>query len=332
MQGINRMLFNDVCDLEFVKNNKEIIDLLLFDQTTKKPIIWATDNYKKRGQHYFETDHITSNLIYLKNKKVIKPRIEKSKAEQTKRSKDNAEVFTPSWICNKQNNLVDEAWFGKTGVFNIENQDNSWKPTERVVFDGDKDWKEYVSNIRLEMCCGEAPYLVSRYDTVTGNELEIKDRVGLLDRKLRVINENAASDDEWFEQSIVALKSIYGYEFQGDNLYIARCNILLTFVDYYLNRFNKEPDIEIIRNIAEIISWNIWQMDGLKLVVPFSCHNIKQEAVQLFLFGDVEESKEEICPGCKNNDVHKHNGKRCYIMDWEANKKVKYVDIMWRGK
>lgn len=329
---MNRMIFNDVCDLQCVKDNKEIIDILLFDQTTKKAIIWATDNYAKRGQHYLETDHINYNLIYLKNKKIIKPRTEKSKTEQIKRSKDNAEVFTPSWICNKQNNLVDSEWFEKKDVFNVENSDNSWSSTEKVDFNGDKNWKDYVSNIRLEMCCGEAPYLVSRYDTVSGKELPIRDRIGLLDRKFRVINENAVSDEEWIEQAIIALKSIYGYEFQGDNLYIARCNTLLSFADYYFERFNKEPDYEITKQVAEIISWNIWQMDGLKLVVPFSCHNVKQEMVQLSLFDDVEEPKEEICPGCKNNDVHGHNGKRCYIMDWELNKKAKYVDIMWRGR
>lgn len=27
--------------------------------------------------------------------------------------RDKAEVFTPSWVCNAQNNLVDNQWFGK---------------------------------------------------------------------------------------------------------------------------------------------------------------------------------------------------------------------------
>ena len=44
----------------------------------------------------------------------------KSKAEQEHRSRDKAEVFTAAWICNKQNNLVDNAWFGREGVFNTE--------------------------------------------------------------------------------------------------------------------------------------------------------------------------------------------------------------------
>jgi hypothetical protein len=39
----------------------------------------------------------------------------------------------------------------------------------------------------MEISCGEAPYLVSRYDTVSGNIISVDDRIGLLDRKLRVV-------------------------------------------------------------------------------------------------------------------------------------------------
>lgn len=39
-----------------------------------------------------------------------------------------AEVFTPSWVCNKQNNLVDEKWFGYANPFNIE-QEKTWIAT-----------------------------------------------------------------------------------------------------------------------------------------------------------------------------------------------------------
>ena len=44
---------------------------------------------------------------------------------------------------------------------------------------------------RLEITCGEAPYIASRYDTVSGEPIEIKRRIGILDRKLRVVTENA---------------------------------------------------------------------------------------------------------------------------------------------
>lgn len=307
-----------------------ILGILLHDNTTKKNIIWATVHYQNKGLGYSITDEIKP--CHLNGKvRAIRPRIEKTKAEQTKRSKNNAEVFTPSWIVNKQNNLADNAWFGRENRFNTENPDNSWSPTEKVTFDGDKTWTDYVGDIRLEVCCGEAPYLVSRYDTVSGEAIENKNRIGLLDRKFRVINENVTSDEEWLDYAIKAIKSVYGYEFQGDNLLIARENVLLDFVDYYFERFAKLPGEDLLIEVATIISWNLWQMDGLKYVVPFSCHNEVEKVVQLTLFGEPEEPKLDICPGCKANNPKKHNGKRCYIMDWEKNKKIKFVSLMWRN-
>ena len=307
-----------------------LLDVLLHDNTTKKNIIWATDNYKNRGVGYAATDemqacHLTGKV------RVVKPRIGKSKSEQTRRCKDNAEVFTPSWIVNKQNNLVDNAWLEKENNFNVENDDHSWSATENVVFTIGKNWQEYVTDIRLEVCCGEGPYLVSRYDAVSGEKIENKNRIGLLDRKFRVINENIFTNEEWVEWAVKAIKSVYGYEFQGDNLLIARENVLLDFLDYYSDKFGKLPGKELLLNVATIISWNLWQMDGLKCVVPFSCHNEVENVVQLSLFGEMEEPKFDICPGCKANDPKKHNGKRCYIMDWEKNKKVKFVSLMWRN-
>ena len=79
---------------------------------------------------------------------------------------------------------------------------------------------------RLEITCGEAPYLVSRYDTVTGRTIPISERVGLLDRKLRVVHENTGTEAEWKKWARRAVESVYGYEFQGDNLLLARENNL----------------------------------------------------------------------------------------------------------
>ena len=306
----------------------EVLDILLYDNTTKKNIIWASDHYVKKGKDFLKTSEIKPYHI-LGRVKVIKPRTLKSKTEQVKRSKDNAEVFTPAWIVNKQNNLIDNAWFNKDNVFNVEKKDNTWSITKKVIFDETKTLDDYIDDVRLEICCGEAPYLVSRYDSVTGNIIEVTNRVGLLDRKFRVINENIKDKDKWIEYSLRAIKSIYGYEFQGDNLFIARENILLDFIDYYLEKFNKVPDKELLIEISTIISWNIFQMDGLKYVVPFTCHNEEVKYVQISLFEDNSDPEFDICPGCKNNDPKKHNGKRCYIMDWQKNKKIKFVSLMW---
>ena len=57
----------------------------------------------------------------------------------------------------------------------------------------------------MEISCGEAPYLVSRYDTVTGKWIEVGDRIGILDRKIRIINENADGEQEWMKWVIKSL-------------------------------------------------------------------------------------------------------------------------------
>lgn len=105
----------------------------------------------------------------------------------------------------------------------------------RIDFDNTgKTWKEYVDAKRLEISCGEAPYIVSFYDAVSGKEIPLSNRIGLLDRKLRVVNENATSDEDWNIWALRALESVYGYEFQGDNLILARINVFASFVAWYL--------------------------------------------------------------------------------------------------
>lgn len=315
----------DINEKYLLDNYPEILDLLLIDNTTKKNIIWATDSYRRRG-HYF---HHNMDSCMIGKKNFIKPRSQKSKTDQAKRSKDSAEVFTPSWICNKQNNLIDNDWFGKTGVFNKELEDNTWVTNvNKIVFPEGKTWIDYVKENRIEITCGEAPYIVSRYDTVTGNEIELNDRIGLLDRKFRVINENALDKEEWIKYSIVALKSVYGYEWQGDNLLLARENVLFSYFDYYHNKFSESPSKELVLEVVKIISWNLWQMDGIKGVIPCSCK--VDRIVRINLFGE-EDIHEFGCIGCAKNDLLHHNGIYAKIMDWEKNKKIRYIDLLTRG-
>lgn len=314
----------DIKETNIFKLDSKLLEVLLIDHSSKKNLIWATDNYASRGVGYQSYDHITSNAIIKRNGSVIKPRVEKSKKEQASRVKDKAEVFTPSWICNAQNNLIDDAWFGKENVFNTET-DKGWIVNlERITFPEGKSWQDYVKENRLEITCGEAPYLVSRYDTVTGNIIAIKERIGLLDRKLRVISENVDGEQEWVEWAKIAFKSVYGFDWQGDNVLLARENLLRTFIDYYTDKFGLSPITEYLIDFAEIISWNIWQMDGLKYVIPNSCKPVPK--LQMSIFEDEEECEE--CPGCANNDNSKHTGTYCVIKDWEKGRNVKFVSLI----
>lgn len=304
----------------------ELLSILLKDKTTKRNIIWATDNYESKGFGYRKNDEIKIELITGYKGMVIKPRTKKSKQEQLKRVKEKAEVFTPSWICNSQNNLVDNDWFGRKAVFNTELK-KGWKTKKgKIKFPDGKTWMDYIEELRLEMSCGEAPYLVSRYDTVDGNVINVPDRIGLLDRKLRIINENVEDEVEWIEWVKKAYKSIYGFDWQGDNVLIARENLLYTFFDNYEFKFKKEPDIQLLKEIAEIITWNIWQMDGIKFVIPNSCKN--ETIINMTLFGD--EIISEICYGCKKNNIHKHNGTYSKIMNWKTNRQIKFISLFKR--
>ena len=316
----------DIKENSLLKADKLLLEILLKDRTTGKNIIWATDNYSHYGEQYAKTTPILIELITSHKGQLIKPRTEKSKAEQQKRVRQKAEVFTPSWVCNVQNNLIDEAWFGRVSPFNRE-KEQSWETVaDKISFplSEEKSWQNYVQEPRMEISCGEAPYLTSRYDTVTGDYIPVKDRIGLLDRKLRVVTENTESEEDWIAWALKACQSVYGFEYQGDNILIARENVLFTVVEHYGSRFSEELPIEQMRELAKIISWNIWQMDGLKCVVPESCHTGTRIEKNLF---ETEIISEE-CEGCKKGTRHNHNGIYCKIMNWKTRKSERFVDSL----
>ncbi len=323
----------DVKENEILNSDPKLLSILLKDNSSGKNIVWATDDYAENGEGYSASDQITVDSITGENGELIKPRTEKTKQEQLNRIRNKAEVFTPSWICNKMNNLVDESWFGYKNVFNTEGEDKSWKTKKsNIRFPKGKTWQEYVREQRLEITCGEAPFLVSRYDTVSGEIIPIKERIGLLDRKLRVVSENATTQKQWYFWAKEAVKSIYGFEWQGDNVLLARENLLFTFCDYHEKKFRRYPSKEQFRRIADIISWNIWQMDGLKFVIPNSCH--EERSIQSGFFFGAEEEKLHHCEGCEKNDPNKHNGIYCWIMDWfdgKKGKKIKFATLLKGG-
>lgn len=282
MKG-NRIMENiDLIEQNIADMSLDLLKVLLKDKTTKRFILWATDNYKQYGEAYHPSCEITPELITGKNTNIIQPRISKSQEEQAKRTRNKAEVFTPSWICNQQNNLIDDAWFKRTGVFN-QPEGTTWiNNPEKVLFPNDKKWQDYVDARRLEVSCGEAPYLVSRYDTVTGLQIPIKQRIGLLDRKLRIVGENTDNEADWLKWVTRAYQSVYGYEWQGDNVLIARENLLLAFIDYYEDRFGRKPTLMQTKKIATIISWNIWQMDGITMTAPYSETPLAYQQISIF--------------------------------------------------
>lgn len=274
----------DMREDDLLELSPKVLDILLRDHTTGKKIFWATHDYEALGSEYDYHSEILPKLITGEKGMVIRPRVLKSKENQTDRSKDMAEVFTPSWICNAQNNLVEDA------------------------LPKDMTWQDYVRLTCLEITCGEAPYLASRYDAATGEPIPLEKRIGLLDRKLRLVNDNTETKEEWLEWAQIAYQNTYGYEWQGDNLLIARKALLLTFIENYQARFHEAPSQKDIEGIADVISWNLWQMDGLRGTPP-----------------DYPSPGELL-----DRPVLDFFTTYCIIRDWDENKEIRYVDLITR--
>jgi len=354
----------DILEEEIYRLDPEVMERLLWDHSRTPDeslknelnvdghhhIYWATDNYETHGEGFQFFDEIQIISVTGKNSTLVRPRAAKSKEEQEKRTRDKAEVFTPSWVCNAQNNLVDDAWFGRKGVFNIEvtldTGRHVWATTKQPIeFPEGKTWKDYIWDKRLEVACGEAPYLVSRYDTTTGEPISIKHRIGLFDRKMRVIGENVDNTKDWWLAVEWAVKSTYGFEWQGDNLLLAREALLVSINEYYLD-FCKEHNIDEklseeeikhkSRFFAYLISWNIFQMDGIKMVLPMTCHDEEESSALPTLFEiETETPKKKVpCPGCAKKDVHKHNGIPAIVVEWARehgatkNERVAFRDLL----
>ena len=237
-----------------------MIEILLRDQTTGKNILWANAE--------FGAKEIQPDDIYL-----IKPRWEKIREHQKQRTRDRAEIFTPPEVCKIQNDLITS---------------------------DKKSWQDYIDAKYLEITCGEAPYLVNRYNAVTGEPIPINQRTGLLDRKLSVVCEKNSSPEGWANWTIRALKSVYGYELQGDSLFLSRRNVFDTVVEYFMEKFPDKSyklSENFLREVATIISWNLWQMDGLTYSPPFT------------------------------DNANLFGGVNCKIKDWKKDEPFEFVEL-----
>lgn len=216
----------------------EVLDILLKDRTTQQNILWGCGDYTFPAKSQMERSQISDG-------KIIVPRFEKGKHINNSRRKNNGEVFTPIAIVKMQNDIADAQFRGT--------------------------WIEYIKHKVLEVTCGEAPYLVNRYDVVTGETMLLSERQGLLDRKFAKVSEKTTEEQEWKQYALLALKATYGFEWLGDSLLIARENIFESWKDYFFQKFpNGTITIEEEMEVANIVSYNIFQMDGISCCIPYS--------------------------------------------------------------
>jgi len=295
-----------------LRQNGNLLDILLSDRTSGSNIIWATGSYQTYGAQYAPDQPMAADQITGEFGKLIQPRSAKDVSEQRQRTKERGEVFTPLSVVSLMNSSLDNypAEFGSS----------------------EDSWKEFVRERRLEVACGEAPFIVSRYDpSIEFSRLvEVKSRVGFLDKKLHVVSAMCPDAGEWIKWATEAFKSSYGYEWQGDSLLIGRENLLYSFIEHFMSKFSEEPPIADQESIAHVISWNLFQMDGLKAVIPMSCHSTQlpvAENLTLQFFEELPALPQiEKCPGCEFDLWMRHNGTYVQIMDWQTQKAERFVD------
>ena len=263
----------------------ELYDILLKDRSSDKSIVWSAEDEKQ-------------SFITVCDAKRINPKNKETKTDILKRAKNKAEVYTPSYICKIQNDFIDE--FGL--------KEHSF-------------WQDYVLLKNLEITLGEAPYLTNRYDAVTGKYINPYDRAGLLDRKLKIICDNVQNEIEWISWAEKAVKSIYGYDIQGENVYLARKNIILGVNEFFHSKYNKNLEKETLINFANILSWNVWQADGLS---KKSNTKIKDwEKNKLIKFTSLINKKENFFYGIVGNPPYQgKNHQQIYTDFYLISKKI----------
>ena len=270
MREDNDLSLSDLSDSTIIRENESLLSLLLKDHTTGKNIKWGTDSYINHGYSFRNDQEIKIDLITGWYEGFIRPRVDKDIDIQLERQRNRAEVFTPSWVIKLQ---VDAAL----------------KDMEELPL------VDFIKTKWLEITCGEAPYMVNRYDMETGEVIPLKERSGFIDVKFKKMNEATESEEEWLRLAIEIYKASYGYEYQGDSLLLARENLILTFIDNYFYMFGAFPKDKLLKEVTEIISVNVFQMDGLTYEVPYSDGGAQEFGTQLSLFEEVE-AKEVMTP------------------------------------
>lgn len=280
---------SDLNETHLLRGSKQLLDALLRDHTTGSNIKWGTDSYADYGFHFRDDQEITAGLITGWYDGFIRPRADKDREIQLERQRNKAEVFTPSWIVKLQ---VDAA------------------------FEDMKDWPliEFIKTKWIEITCGEAPYMVNRYDMNTGSIIPLNKRAGFIDVKFKRLNQEIQYEDEWVKLALEIYKSSYGYEYQGDSLLLARENLMLTFIDNYFYMFGAFPDNQLILETLKVVSLNVFQMDGLTYEVPYSNGGGAEFSIQLDLFEEVIEEENE-------------EPQKATLKCWGSNKLIEFKDI-----
>lgn len=316
-----------------------VLDTLLLDCSIGKNIVWASNSLGAKGAGYWAKDEIVAWMITGANAGAVRTRAEKAREERAALTKAHAEVFTPTWVCKQMIDYADSAWWeslhasqqGQLGIGEDGAKGGSKKNATSSATGPwlDKEWQsqhwqEYVASPRLEITCGEAPFLVNRYNADTGEIVPPEQRTGILGRKLALVGQASNNRKKWMKWAAVALQSVYGYELLGSSLLIARINALCSVEEFAFSAGYAPLKRGEYEQFAEIISWNLWQMDGLTDCVPFGTAQDEPPQDRLPGFDDLfatPQETEEATPG---------RG-AALIFDWKNNTALEFRELKQKG-
>ena len=131
-------------------------------------------------------------------------------------------------------------------------------------------------------------------------------RIGILDRKLRVVSENVTTEDEWRKYATHAVQSTYGYEYQGDNLFVGAGQPSADLCGASASPLAAQANRRGAASHRQHHQLEPVQMDGLHLSVPGGKPQSEAEQLDLFsMFGTVEEQIPAVS---------------CKVKNWRSNK------------
>lgn len=152
----------------------------------------------------------------------------------------------------------------------------------------------------MEADCAEGFTLATVYAPASGRILPVNERTGFIDIKLNLISRLCDSPDAWIILARYAVGSCYGFEVNGDNLFLTRINVLSSILDFFKNKFDSPLNFQEVEEFANIISWNIFQLDGYTHSIPHFI--LKDKSIAYAPIVEPSDSKHSAVP---------------HIYDWE---------------
>ena len=218
--------------------DESVLETLLTDKSTRRPLVWPSG-----------PEHPAA---WMSRDDLLRPdkNAEDPQAEQ-------AEFL--EW--NRKLNSLDAAWFGHEPAFNTESASGWQTLSEPVAFDDPFHWKKYVIRPVFLFQAGRGQALVFRPFALGAQPMPYEKRMGILDRRLRIISENTREESEWLRWAESALQSLYGTDSSPLSIFQARLSAIMAVREAYAQRFGAQLPVREEKYMVTTLCWNLFQMD-----------------------------------------------------------------------